>query len=97
MQLLAIKINLHLFRRIYNCIELDKDFDQELVKPSGGEIQKMRIGMTLYEAMLLDVKLLILDEPDIIDSEAFNKIMTNIGNEFNDVVIFFTTVKVIKF
>ena len=35
-----------------------------------------------------------VDEPDNnIDSEAFNKIMTNIGNEFNDVVIFFTTHK----
>lgn len=88
------EINLHLFKRIYNCIELDKDFDEELVKPSGGEIQKMRIGMTLYEAILLDVKLLILDEPDNnIDPEAFNKIMTNIGNEFNDIVIFFTTHK----
>lgn len=88
------EINLHLFRRVYKCIELNKDFDEELVKPSGGEIQKMRIGMTLYEAMLLDVKLLILDEPDNnIDPEAFNQIMTNIGKEFNDIVIFFTTHK----
>ena len=88
------EINLHLFRRVYNCIELYKDFDEELVKPSGGEIQKMRIGMTLYEAILLDVKLLILDEPDNnIDPVAFNKIMTNIGNEFNDIVILFTTHK----
>ena len=73
---------------------MNKDFDEELVKPSGGEIQKMRIGMTLYEAILLDVKLLILDEPDNnIDPEAFNQIMTNIGKEFHDVVIFFTTHK----
>lgn len=88
------EINIDLFKRVYNCIELNKDFDKILIKPSGGEIQKMRIGMTLYEAILLDVSLLILDEPDNnIDSEAFNKIMTNIGNEFNDTVIFFTTHK----
>lgn len=88
------EINLHLFRKVYNCIELNKDFDKILVKPSGGEIQKMRIGMTLYEAILLDVSLLILDEPDNnIDPEAFNRIMTNIGNEFHDIVIFFTTHK----
>ena len=64
------------------------------MKPSGGEVQKMRIGMTLYEAILLDVSLLILDEPDNnIDSEAFNQIMTNIRNEFDGKVIFFTTHK----
>lgn len=88
------ELNEDLFRRIYNCIELNKDFDEELVKPSGGEIQKMRIGMALYDAILLDVKLLILDEPDNnIDPDAFNQIMINIGNVFNDVVIFFTTHK----
>ena len=33
------------FDKVYKCIELDKDKNEILVKPSGGEIQKMRIGM----------------------------------------------------
>ena len=88
------ELNDNLFKKIYDCIELHKDYDKELVKPSGGEIQKMRIGMTLYEAILLNTKLLILDEPDNnIDPRAFNKIMTNIRTEFNECVILFTTHK----
>ncbi len=36
---------------------------------------------------------LILVAHNNIDPEAFNQIMTNIGKEFHDVVIFFTTHK----
>ena len=89
-----LKHNSTLLRMVYDCIELDKDKDKILVKPSGGEIQKMKIGMVLYQAILLDAKLLILDEPDNnIDVHAFNQIMKNIRKLFDNSVILFTTHK----
>ncbi len=89
-----LEYNSTLFRMVYDCIELDKDKDQIMIKPSGGEVQKMRIGMVLYQAILLDVKLLIMDEPDNnIDVESFNKIMINIKKLFSDSIILFTTHK----
>ena len=80
---------------IDNQIEIVKINQMTNKKISIKEMLKFKgIGMTLYEAMLLDVKLLILDEPDNnIDPDAFNKIMINIGNEFNDTIILFTTHK----
>lgn len=82
------------FDKVYKCIELDKDENELLVKPSGGEIQKMRIGMCLYQSLLIDTKILILDEPDNnIDVETFNNIMTNIGKLFSECIIIFTTHK----
>ena len=82
------------FDKVYKCIELDKDENEILVKPSGGEIQKMRIGMCLYQALLIDTKILILDEPDNnIDVKTFNNIMTNIGKLFSECIIIFTTHK----
>ena len=83
-----------IFDKVYNCIKLDKDKDKLLVRPSGGEIQKMRIGMTLYQALLIDTKILILDEPDNnIDVQTFNSIMINIKNLFSECIIIFTTHK----
>ena len=80
--------------RAFNCIELDKNPNDILVKPSGGEIQKMRIGQTLYQALLIDARLIILDEPDNnIDLETFNKIMKNIQKTFSKTVILYTTHK----
>ena len=35
------------FDKVYKCIELNKDENELLVKQSGGEIQKMRIGIKL--------------------------------------------------
>ena len=82
------------FKKVYKCIELDKDENELLVKPSGGEIQKMRIAMCLYQALLIDTKILILDEPDNnIDVETFNNIMINIGKLFSECIIIFTTHK----
>jgi len=82
------------FDRVYKSIELNKDSNKELEKPSGGEVQKMKIGIVLYQAMLIDAKLVILDEPDNnIDVESFNKIMINIKNLFNESIILFTTHK----
>tara|TARA_E500000178_G_scaffold298944_1_gene306385 strand:- start:1373 stop:3022 length:1650 start_codon:yes stop_codon:yes gene_type:complete len=82
------------FHKVYKCIELDKNENELLVKPSGGEIQKMRIGMCLYQALLIDTKILILDEPDNnIDVETFNNIMINIGKLFSGCIIIFTTHK----
>jgi ABC-type Mn2+/Zn2+ transport system ATPase subunit len=82
------------FDNVYKCIELNKNSNKELEKPSGGEVQKMKIGIVLYQAMLIDAKLIILDEPDNnIDVESFNKIMINIKNLFNDSIILFTTHK----
>ena len=54
----------------------------------------MRIGMCLYQALLIDTKILILDEPDNnIDVETFNNIMINIGKLFSECIIIFTTHK----
>jgi ABC-type Mn2+/Zn2+ transport system ATPase subunit len=80
--------------KAYQCIELEKKGDLELPKPSGGEVQKLRIGQALYQALLIDAKLIILDEPDNnIDLPTFNKIMMNIIKLLPDSVILYTTHK----
>ncbi len=84
----------NLFDRVYKCIELKKDKDEECDGYSGGEEQRMRIGMVLYQALILNSKVIILDEPDNgIDPPIFNKIMSNIGEEFKEYIIIFTTHK----
>ena len=83
-----------LFDRVYKCIKLDKNKEEQYVGYSGGEEQKMRIGMVLYQALILKSKVIILDEPDNgIDPPIFNKIMSNIGEEFKEYIIIFTTHK----
>ena len=83
-----------IFNSVYRCIELCKNSEEILIKPSGGEIQKMRIGMILYQSMLNNSKIIILDEPDNnIDIETFNKIMFNIKELFISSIIIFTSHK----
>ena len=87
-------LNQEYFDKVYSCIELNKDSNETLEKPSGGEVQKMKIGTVLYQAILLNAKLIILDEPDNnIDVESFNKIMINIKKLFCKSIILFTTHK----
>ncbi|VVU94964.1 hypothetical protein CPAV1605_689 [seawater metagenome] len=89
-----LEYNEEYLMKVYQCIELEKNGALELPKPSGGEVQKLRIGQALYQALLIDAKFIILDEPDNnIDLNTFNKIMVNIINLFPKSVILYTTHK----
>jgi len=62
---LQIKENIMIAQKVLNMVCLNKNLNDLLVRPSGGEVQKIRIARAIY-AYLCDLKrdIIILDEPD---------------------------------
>ena len=86
------------FKTVVSIIEMKQKGDEIFIKPSGGEIQRMRFGRTLYIALLMIDKqtfqYLILDEPDNnIDPDTFVQIMQNVIKHFSKYTILFASHK----
>lgn len=64
-QFLQMREDMAITQKVLEIVHLNKNVDDLLVRPSGGEIQKIRIARAIY-AYLCDLKrdIIILDEPD---------------------------------
>ncbi|VVU95310.1 hypothetical protein CPAV1605_1061 [seawater metagenome] len=86
----------NIVKKAMNLANLDKKFqiDTVLSKPSGGELQRLKLGRAIYQMLLDKHKLVLLDEPDTgLDFVTFKRVLNNIFTEFPSTRFIFTSHK----
>ena len=91
-----IKRDLTIVKKVIKIVCLDKKFDCDTIikKPSGGELQRLRLGRAIYQSIIRNPEIFIMDEPDTgLDYLTFKQIMKNIFTNFPNSKFIFTTHK----
>lgn len=90
------KRDLTIVKKVINIVCLNKKFDCDTIikKPSGGELQRLRLGRAIYQSIIRNPEIFIMDEPDTgLDYLTFKQIMKNIFTNFPNSKFIFTTHK----